>query len=137
MDEGVRAVSMAVGAALGGHGSARQGERQRPGVRPRPSSATPTTRAVETPGVLTSLIDAFVEQGQGDVLAVARAFQLSQPGSVDGPPGDAVVGDPGAYPGGTAEPDRIRPSLAPEFLGRAPQQHRLIGLPCLPGSLRP
>jgi hypothetical protein len=67
-------------------------------------------------------------QSQKHASAVGRRLELGQPDSICGAPGHAIVCLPITYPGSAFEPDRVRPSLRPELLSRAPNQQCLFRL---------
>src|SRR6266566_9516102 len=99
MHECLRTEVMSVGKARSCHRLARQRQPQRSRRRARPGRSALSGRKMEAARILATLIYAMVVDGQRHVTAAVRALELSQPGSIRRPPGDAIVGPPGADPG--------------------------------------
>src|SRR5450631_2006678 len=120
---------MSVGTARSCHRLARQRQWQRSRGRARPARAALTGRNVEAARILATLIDAVMVDGERHVAVAVRALELSQPGIIRRPPGDAIVSAPGANPGDTWDPHRVDPSFGEQLLGGEAHTEVSVWLP--------
>src|SRR5437870_4056108 len=125
MHEGLGTEVTSVGTARSCHRLARQRQPQRSRRRTRPARSALSGRKMKAVRILATLINAMVVDGQRHVTAAVRALELSQPGIIRRPPGDAIVSTPGADPGDAWDRHRVDPSFGEQLLGGEPQKELL------------